>query len=137
MNAPQLLKEFDLRNTQSRLEILQAFEDEHKALSQAEIEGHLTGQFDRVTVYRTLRTFLHKGILHKVLDDEGTPKYALCGDHCIQETHRHEHVHFKCVKCGNTTCLEQVMIPGVVLPAKYSIQEMNLLIQGVCGVCHD
>jgi hypothetical protein len=29
------------------------------------------------------------------------------------------------------------MIPGVVLPAKYSIQEMNLLIQGVCGVCHD
>jgi Fur family ferric uptake transcriptional regulator len=137
VKAQQLLKDFDLRNTQSRLEILQAFEDKHKALSQAEIENQLIGQFDRVTVYRTLRTFLQKGILHKVLDDEGTPKYALCGSHCVQETHRHEHVHFKCVRCGNTTCLEQVMIPVVQLPASYSIQEMNLLIQGVCSDCHD
>lgn len=136
MTASQLLKQYDLRNTQSRLEVLQAFEGERKALSQADIEAHLVSQFDRVTVYRTLRTFLGKGILHKVLDDEGTPKYALCGSACADDHHQHEHVHFKCHRCGKTTCVEHVEIPPVHLPGLYTVQEQNLLLQGICPTCN-
>lgn len=136
MTAAQLLKQYDIRNTQSRLEVLQAFEGEQKALSQADIESQLVSQFDRVTVYRTLRTFLGKGILHKVLDDEGTPKYALCGSSCADDHHQHEHVHFKCHSCGRTTCVEHVEIPTIQLPAHYTIQEQNLLLQGICPACN-
>jgi Fur family ferric uptake transcriptional regulator len=44
-------------------------------------------------------------------------------------------VHFKCNQCGQTTCLETVHIPTIVLPAGFIKQESNLLIQGVCTSC--
>lgn len=135
MESKAILKQFDLRNTPSRLEILRIFEGESKALSQSEIEVNIPGSFDRVTVYRTLRTFLKKGILHKVLDDEGTPKYALCGKACEESGHSHDHVHFKCNNCGRTTCLEHVHVPTLTLPKEYKADELNVLVQGLCPTC--
>jgi Fur family transcriptional regulator, ferric uptake regulator len=85
-------------------------------------------------VYRTLKTFLDKGLIHKVLDDEGSLKYALCNDPCTTSSHRHEHVHFKCTQCGQTSCLD-VEIPLVRLPKGYEAREVNLLIQGTCESC--
>jgi Fur family transcriptional regulator, ferric uptake regulator len=97
-----ILKEFSLRNTSCREEILQVFLNKNFALSHADIENKLSENFDRVTIYRTLKTFLDKGIIHKVLDDEGTTKYALCKEACAHHEHHHEHVHFKCIQCGLT-----------------------------------
>ncbi len=136
MNAAQTLKNFDLRHTNGREEVLNLFLDAEHALSHGDIETGLGPDHDRVTIYRTLRTFLDKGILHKVLDDGGNPKYALCRETCVAGHHHHDHVHFKCDHCGQTTCLDQVHIPSVVLPEGYSRKEMNLLIQGVCQECN-
>jgi Fur family ferric uptake transcriptional regulator len=69
-----------------------------------------------------------------VLDDEGGLKYALCNEACTISTHRHEHVHFKCTKCGQTSCLN-IEIPTVKLPKGYKANELNLLIQGICESC--
>ena len=93
------LKEFNLRQTDARAEVLDVFFADSYALAHADIETRLADKFDRVTVYRTLKTFLEKGILHKVLDDEGSTKYALCKQQCHQtaHAHHHDHVHFKCV----------------------------------------
>ena len=66
-----ILKDYKLRQTDCREEILQVFMSKPHALAHADVEGQLTEQFDRVSVYRTLKTFLDKGIIHKVLDDEG------------------------------------------------------------------
>lgn len=136
MNAAQTLKIFDLRHTNGREEVLNLFLEADHALSHGDIEMGLGPDHDRVTIYRTLRTFLDKGILHKVLDDGGNPKYALCRETCAQGHHHHDHVHFKCADCGQTTCLDQVHIPSVALPEGYSRKEMNLLIQGVCSECN-
>ena len=108
------------------------------AQSQGDIEQKLSKQFDRVTIYRTLKSFLGSGIIHKVLDDEGGVKYALCKELCHHtdgHVHQHDHVHFKCLSCGHTTCLEEVEIPKIELPEGYSKQDSNLLIQGICGNC--
>ena len=136
MSATQTLKNFDLRHTSGREEVLNLFLGADHALSHGDIETGLGPDHDRVTIYRTLRTFLDKGILHKVLDDGGNPKYALCRETCAQGHHHHDHVHFKCEDCGQTTCLDQVIIPAVHLPNGYSRKEMNLLIQGVCQDCN-
>ena len=133
--APRVLKDFGLRHTACREEVLDLFLERQFALSHADIETGTTG-FDRVTVYRTLKTFLDKGLIHKVLDDTGLPKYALCREACTHAGHRHEHVHFKCVRCGQTNCLENVQIPNVALPPGYYAEEASLLMQGVCNVCH-
>lgn len=131
----QILKDFQLRSTTSRSAILELFLHNNHALSYSDIEREIATSFDRVTVYRTLKTFLDKGVVHKVLDDGGGLKYALCNDHCTSEGHHHEHVHFKCTKCGQTNCMDEVEVPGIKLPPGFKPLEFNLLIQGVCNKC--
>ena len=133
-SSTHLLKEFKLRSTPSRMAILNMFFKKNYALAHADIEKGIPSQFDRVTVYRTIKTFLDKGLIHKVLDDEGTLKYALCNEACSSHHHHHDHVHFKCVVCGQTNCLT-VVVPEIKLPKGYTFGEVNLLIQGVCPSC--
>ncbi len=130
----RLLKNFNLRTTSTRQEILHLFLSKDYALSHGDIEKEIDSSLDRVTVYRTLKTFLDRGVIHKVLDDEGSLKYALCNEACSDAGHHHNHVHFKCTRCGQTNCLS-VEIPSVKLPKGYKPQEVNLLIQGVCENC--
>lgn len=132
--SDRLLKTFRLRSTPNRQEILHLFLEKNYALSHNDIEKAVQNSLDRVTVYRTLKTFLDKGLIHKVLDDEGTLKYALCNDTCTTAEHHHDHVHFKCTKCGQTNCLN-VEVPAIKLPKGYKPNEFNLLIQGVCQHC--
>ena len=137
MSSTYSLSDFDLRSTPCRIDVLSSFQAVDFALSQGDIEHKLSVQYDRVTIYRTLKTFLSSGLLHKVLDDNGGVKYALCKELCHlgDHHHQHDHVHFKCNQCGQTTCLETVHIPTIVLPAGFIKQESNLLIQGVCTSC--
>jgi Fur family ferric uptake transcriptional regulator len=131
-----ILSQHELRTTQSRLEVLGYFMEQDKALSQPEIEEALSGQCDRVTIYRTLSAFLEKGIVHKVLDDAGAAKYALCPHNCeAQAYHHHDHVHFKCQKCGRTLCIQDVSMPQVKLPQGFEIAEADILLQGTCPTC--
>lgn len=137
MRSPlAILENYYLRNTNTRKDILEVFLKEGKALSQKDIEDTMSGACDRVTIYRTLSTFLDKGILHRVLDDSGAMKYALCQETCEEkEVHNHNHVHFKCVKCGKTQCVPDVKIPPIALPQGYQSEEVNVLIQGQCPKC--
>jgi Fur family ferric uptake transcriptional regulator len=130
-----ILKDFDLRKTKSREDILELFIDNEFALSQSDIENHLSHSLDRVTVYRTIKTFLEKGLIHKILSDEGSPKYALCPEECADTAHHHEHVHFKCEQCGQTTCIDNIDVPKVTLPSGYDYHESNLLVSGICPEC--
>lgn len=131
----EILKDFRLRSTISRSAILDLFIHNDHALSYSDIEKEVAVAFDRVTVYRTLKTFLDKGVVHKVLDDGGSLKYALCNDPCSTAEHHHDHVHFKCIKCGQTNCMEKVEVPSIKLPDGYQAREVNLLIQGLCNKC--
>jgi Fur family transcriptional regulator, ferric uptake regulator len=137
MNAGRsdlVLKDFKLRSTPTRLDVLGVFFTADHALSHSDIEKEITKDYDRVTLYRTLKTFLDKGLIHKVLDDEGSAKYALCKEACRKSRHHHDHVHFKCNNCGQTSCLE-VEIPSVRLPKGFNARAVNLLIQGICNHC--
>jgi Fur family ferric uptake transcriptional regulator len=136
MNASSeiLLKNFSLRSTPTRQQIIHLFLKKSYALSHGDIEKEITDDLDRVTVYRTLKTFLDKGLIHKVLDDEGSLKYALCNEACTLTGHHHDHVHFKCIACGQTNCLN-IDVPLVKLPKGYKASEVNLLIQGTCERC--
>jgi len=132
--SDQILKDNNLRTTDCRQVILHLFLKNDHALSHGDIENGIDDTLDRVTVYRTLKTFLDKGIIHKVLDDGGSLKYALCNDACTSARHHHNHVHFKCIQCNQTNCLN-IEIPAVKLPKGYKLKDVNLLIQGICENC--
>lgn len=132
----QLLTHGSLRRTQTRTDILHIFLEQGVALSEPELEKAMQGRCDRVTIYRTLSTFVEKGIVHKVLDDTGAMKYALCAPGCHEtHDHRHDHVHFKCEECGKTSCVDEVPIPPVHLPQGYALKGVNMLLQGTCPDC--
>ena len=136
MDAENILAEHGLRNTEARHGVLDVFNKYDYALSHSDLEKELQKYFDRVTIYRTIHSFLDKGIIHKVIDDSESAKYALCADECSSDRHHDNHVHFKCAKCGNSECLNHVQIPIINVPKGYLVSESNLLIEGVCGSCN-
>ncbi len=133
--AEHLLEQHQVRKTKIRIEILGFFMSKTYALSHAEIENAIDPNYDRVTIYRTLKSFEEQGLIHKVLDESGTSKYALCADHCVGHKHHDSHVHFSCIKCGHTFCLDDISIPTINLPMDYQLIGYNFLVQGICKDC--
>lgn len=130
----QILKDHSLRITNCRLDVMQLFIDEKNALSQGDLEGSLE-QYDRVTLYRTLNSFLDSGILHKIPNEEGTATYGMCYDTCSPDHHHHNHIHFKCNTCGQIECLEEKEVPKVSVPKGYQVEGINMILDGVCASC--
>ncbi|MBW3544713.1 MAG: transcriptional repressor [Bacteroidetes bacterium] len=130
-----MLRGTGLRYTRQRGEVLHLFRQHDTALTQADLEKMLPAPFDRITLYRILRSFEASGLLHKVLDDSGTTRFALCGIGCSEHEHHDEHVHFRCTNCSKTLCLPEISIPAVKLPQGYVFGEAKLLIEGICPEC--
>lgn len=134
MDAAKILKTHKLRSTSIRKDVINVILKESSAVSHQQIEKALP-EADRVTLYRTLGTFEEKGIIHLVPDDNAVKKYALCGTDCGSGHHHDDHAHFKCEKCEETVCLDDITIPVVKLPEGYNRSSANLLITGTCKSC--
>ncbi|WP_431212773.1 Fur family transcriptional regulator [Puia sp. P3] len=122
--------------TGGRRRILELFLQQEGALSHSDIEKRAGEKFDRVTVYRTLQVFLEKGLIHSIPTADNSIRYALCKDDCSGGQHRDDHVHFICNTCGNTTCLEHVTVPEIMLPRGYVAEQVEMLVSGVCKNCN-
>jgi Fur family transcriptional regulator, ferric uptake regulator len=131
----EILKKNQLSITAGRKKILELFLDSPGALAHADIEEHTGAAFDRVTVYRTLQTFVDKGIIHNIPTTDNSILYALCKDDCAEGHHHDNHVHFICDACGNTICLDDVTVPGVKLPKGFRPRQAEMVVHGVCGKC--
>lgn len=131
----ELLRKSQLSVTDSRKKILELFLQSDSALAHHDIEVKTKEKFDRVTVYRTLQTFMDKGIIHTIPTADNSVKYALCKDSCEQGHHHDDHVHFICSSCGTTTCLEEIHIPDIKLPRGYKTNQTEVIMSGVCKLC--
>ncbi len=130
-----ILKQSGLSVTDSRKKILELFLESNGALAHADIEKKTEAIFNRVTVYRTLQTFVEKGIIHSIPTTDNSILYALCKHNCQAGHHHDNHVHFICTKCNNTICLDDVTVPEVKLPAKFTKLQSAMVVTGVCGSC--
>ncbi|RSK48972.1 Fur family transcriptional regulator [Hymenobacter rigui] len=133
----QTLTRHKLRHTPVRRAVLQALSASPFALSGHEVEQLLGGDVDRITLYRTLKTFEESGLIHRVIDTSDTVRYAACSMECNVHAHADDHVHFKCTSCQHIYCLNQVAIPAVTLPAKFQAQTRDYLLAGVCQECQE
>ncbi|MEO8108742.1 MAG: Fur family transcriptional regulator [Ginsengibacter sp.] len=130
-----ILKQNQLSVTVSRQKILNFFLTADGALSHADIEKNIGKSFDRVTVYRTLQSFVEKGIIHLIPTTDNSIKYALCKSDCAPGHHHDDHVHFICGECEKTICLDDVDIPLVKLPKGFTPSRFQMVVTGVCGEC--
>ncbi|TAL50409.1 MAG: transcriptional repressor [Chitinophagaceae bacterium] len=130
-----ILKRNDMSVTQSREKILNLFLTNTGAITHGDIEYKAGEKFDRVTVYRTLQSFVEKGIIHIIPSPDNTVKYALCKNDCFEGHHHDNHIHFVCTGCGKTECLDDFIIPAVKLPQGYAASNVEIVVNGVCKTC--
>tara|TARA_Y100000766_G_scaffold120279_1_gene103320 strand:- start:3105 stop:3491 length:387 start_codon:yes stop_codon:yes gene_type:complete len=128
-----MLEEKKIRETRFRLELIKIFNKTNNAISTKEIETQLN-DFDRVTLYRTLKLFIEKGVIHEVLFSNGK-KYALCKEQCGKYKLGHNHLHFHCSTCNNSFCIE-TDITKINLPG-YIINQTDLNLHGICNKCNN
>jgi Fur family transcriptional regulator, ferric uptake regulator len=130
-----ILRRNQLSVTASRKKILELFLAHNGALAHGDIEKKTGEKFDRVTVYRTLHSFLEKGIIHTIPTADNSIRYALCKDNCSEGHHHDNHIHFLCTDCGTTICLDNIDIPDVKLPSGFQQQQVEVVVSGVCKDC--
>lgn len=130
-----ILKDKNLSKTKFREELINIFTKRNFALSQKEIEDEL-GDFDRITLYRTLKLFQEKEVLHCVnIHDE--KKYALCKSDCSSDdhVHMHDHLHLYCKKCKNVFCVELKSNFPQVEAKNVQIDHLEIQATGICENC--
>jgi len=135
IQVDDILRRNNLSITESRKKILNLFLNVAGALAHGDIEKKAGEKFDRVTVYRTLQTFVEKGIIHIIPTTDNSVRYALCKDECKEGQHHDHHIHFTCDQCGTTYCLEEATIPEIKLPKGFSVNEIEVVTKGICKNC--
>lgn len=129
-----ILNNKKIRLTAMRLLVMETLSDQKSAISLSELEKSFE-KSDRITLYRTLKTFQEKGLVHSIDDGTGAPKYALCEEGCECDMEKDLHVHFHCRICNETFCMPKYKIPEIELPIKFKAEEANLVVKGVCANC--
>lgn len=118
--------------TSMRILVYAFLQKQQNALSLSEIESQFF-KADRITIYRTFKTFEEKGIVHGI-QENNTTKYMLCPAECDENKHHDGHLHLYCKICKQTTCKENFIIPRTK-DITYQIDEVKLFAEGICEQC--
>ena len=140
MSTDDLLRDHGLRLTKPRLKVLEYFaKNTGKAIATVDLVQLFHNQIDKVTLYRTLHTFEESQLVHRIFDNSGIEKFALCvgicKDHETEQIHNHAHTHCQCIVCNETSCFMEIEIPQIMTPKGYEVQAANFVISGKCNRC--
>ena len=132
--SDERLKSRNIKPTAMRELVLKILGEQDVAISLAELEQKFDNA-DKTTLYRTLKTFEENKLIHSINDGTGSVKYALCKETC--QCHPKDlHVHFLCSKCKQTYCLNDIPVPSVNLPTHFTLENINMVVKGICSNCH-
>jgi Fur family ferric uptake transcriptional regulator len=126
----ELLAAAGMRRTPARLALLQVLQQATRALSHADIEALLEGPLDRVTVYRSLDSFVEAGLVQRQVGSDRVSRFAL-----LDGVNHQAHSHFHCDDCGNVFCLPQKPPRLEALPAGFAVEGSLLQFHGHCPDC--
>ncbi|MHA4893309.1 Fur family transcriptional regulator [Pedobacter sp. PWIIR3] len=120
------------RNTATQEAVLSVLTSKRRAMSHEAVVNQMDIGVDRATIYRILNRFCEDEIVHKVVADDGKQYFAVCVK-CDKIPVPANHFHFRCTKCETIECLPTLVEFSV--PEKYSVQQMNCILVGVCKDC--
>ncbi len=130
----KILQNNGIRPTAMRLLVLDFLTNKKAAVGISDLEKNFENS-DRITLYRTIKTFEENKLIHSINDGTGVTKYALCEEGCECDIHHDLHVHFHCRVCQETFCLPKYKIPVIPLPSNFKQEEANLVVKGICSKC--
>ena len=130
----EVLKHHGIRPTAVRILVYKTIEEFNAPFTLDDLENKLV-TMDRSSIFRTLRLFADSNhhVIHEVNDGSGFCKYCCC--HCVDNEHIHHHLHFTCLKCGKTFCIEDIEIPHFKLPEGFLMTDIECVAKGICPKC--
>lgn len=134
-DVAHILNKKNIRPTAMRIMVYRYLNSVESAISLTAMEDHFKTA-DRTTLYRTVKTFEHQGVVHAIEDGTGITKYALCNAYCSAGEHKDLHLHFYCTVCEETSCLTDYSIPKIRLPETYRAEDVDLIVKGICDKCN-
>ncbi len=120
------------RNTETQEAVLSILANKKRAMSHDSILKQMTIDADRATVYRILNRFCEDEIVHRIVADDGKQYFAVCVK-CDENQLPNNHFHFRCTQCETIECLPTRI--EFSIPEKYSVQQMNCVLVGICKEC--
>ena len=127
------LENKNIKPTAMRLLVLRQLVESGSAICLGDLEIRFD-RADKATLYRTLKTFEDKKLIHRIDDGTSSVKYALCEDGC-QCRPQDQHIHFHCTICGETYCLTQSKIPQTTIPVGFNAASASMIYKGSCANC--
>jgi len=124
-----LLKQYHVYITTARLAMLEIFLQANEALTYNHFLTQPSLQVDRITIFRTLKLFVTKKIIHRIPASDGTSRYLL------QQDSEAIHSNFMCSRCKKIIPVKIIAPPKVKLPKGYRQQNMEIIIDGLCNIC--
>jgi Fur family ferric uptake transcriptional regulator len=128
------LRNKNVKPTAMRQLVLKVLSEQKAAISLPALESEFD-RADRVTLYRTLRTFKENKLIHCIDDGTGSVKYALCEESC-QCSPDDLHLHFFYTGCQQTFCLKDIPLPDMNLPHNFTFESASLVVRGICNACN-
>jgi Fur family ferric uptake transcriptional regulator/Fur family zinc uptake transcriptional regulator len=127
-----LLRRAGVKITPIRLEVLGYLLKTSQPMSHADVQSALP-MLDRVTIYRTLASFVESGIAHQVQGLDGT--WHFCAHNPDTSGCPGNHPHFLCMSCGKMTCLLDQSLPKVDVTEGHIVNGKQLVAYGLCQEC--
>ncbi len=129
-----ILRSANLRRTGPRIAVLNVLLRARGPQTACQIAAKLPSPApDKVTIYRTLETFVNAGIVHKAFMQKKNWHFEL-SHNC---TEKQCHPHFTCTSCGAVHCLTKISLPMAKSPYKgFIISRQRTQLEGLCPKCN-
>jgi len=129
-----LLEAAGIRIKAARTHILSSLIRFGRPVSHSELTSEeAVEKYDRVTVYRTLKTLQKGGLVHAVRGTDGITRY--CAHSPAAGGCPGDHPHFICRCCGKMVCLSDQRMSRVEVPEGYTVEGKQFLVFGMCDEC--
>jgi Fur family ferric uptake transcriptional regulator len=136
-NIIKVLENNNIKPTPMRMLVLEQLMLQQRNLSLSDMENLLYPS-DRITIYRTLQTFIKHGLVHSIDTITNGSIYALCSEDCNSDLHIDHHPHFFCELCKQITCNNDLSytIQSTTNSPQYKINKIEITIKGICPACN-
>ena len=129
-------KSFGISITKSRLAVFKLFGQKKEALATSYINEYFSKTLDRISIYRSLKLFLKKGILLRIPNIDGEIRYLLVQNNATNNgTNKNRVTYFVCTNCDQMKMLDAPIFQKIKIPNSVNAKQCYFVIEGICDGC--
>jgi Fur family transcriptional regulator, ferric uptake regulator len=127
------LKALGIYITRNRIAVLKVLMQSSGAISVASIRSLSPVRLDRVSIYRTLKVFLERGVIFIVPNSNGIPYYMMKAGKDLSK--KQGAAFFICTHCGASESLEEPVLIEDRSSVDRQIKNRYVVLEGICIAC--